>query len=337
MLIATQEIAVFATPYETLGIDVHSGAQRWSQGKYPQHLDQVDGDWEDGRTIRIYAYHRGRLVGVRDDGAMTAIDIQTGRVVWTQNQPPLRPGRMSLSERWLIYAATQDRRTVICLIDAETGAWVDAITTAERSSVEDLFLTLDGQAILVTSQAISAFDLDTRLPRWRTPTDGHLRRASLRLDLDALYFSDDGRSVRKISLDDGRLLWSSQQMTRHGDHDLTVLKQDASIVVSTSSSIGAVDELTGLTLWNGTTRDQPNLVGRLLTPGYALTIDRPREENNEKESVAYFYDLRNGSGVIPREGGATKLGDLKSVRAIMAVDGALLIQTGQTIQGWKQQ
>ena len=244
---------------------------------------------------------------------------------------------MRLSERWLIYEATQDRRAVICLIDAETGAWVDAITTAERSSVEDLFLTLDGQAILVTSQAISAFDLDSRTPRWRTPTDGHLRRASLRLDLDALYFSDDGRSVRKISLEDGRLLWSSQRMTRHSDHDLTVLKQDTSIVVSTSSSIGAVDELTGLTLWNGTTRDQPNLAARLLTPGYALTIDRPREENNENESVAYFYDLRNGSGVIPRRGGATKLGDLKHVRAIMAVDGALLIQTGQTIQGWKQE
>jgi outer membrane protein assembly factor BamB/tetratricopeptide (TPR) repeat protein len=337
LLIATQEIAVFATPYEILGVDVRSGDQRWSHQKYPKHLDQVDGDWEDGRTIRTFAYHRGRLVRVRDDGKMAAIDIETGRVVWTQNKPPMRPGRMSLSERWLIYEAMQDRHTVICLIDAETGAWVDTIATTEKSSAEAILLTIDEQAILVTSQAITAFDLDARSVRWRTPTDGHPQSASLKLDLDVLYFSDDGRSIRKISLEDGRILWSSQRMTRHGDHDLTVLKQNASIVVSTSSSIGAVDELTGLMLWNGTTRDQPNLVERLITPEFALVIDRPRDENSGDESVAYFYDLRNGSGVIPRNGGATKLGDLKNVRAIMAVDGALLIQTGQTIQGWNQE
>ena len=71
---------------------------------------------------------------------------------------------------------------------------------------------------------------------------------------------------------------------------------------------------------------------RSITRSFVVAVDLADGRQHD-EAVAYFYDHRHASGLIP-QGGAPNLGRLENVRATMAVDGALLIQTGSTIHGW---
>ena len=95
----------------------------------------------------------------------------------------------------------------------------------------------------------------------------------------------------------------------------------------------AVDSVTGLTLWRGTTPEHCRLVSRLITDAYVAAVDLS-DGLREGRSAAYFYDHRNASGVIPRDGGAPDLGPLTDVRTVLALDHALVIQTGSTIHGY---
>ena len=201
--------------------------------------------------------------------------------------------------------------------------------------MEDFFVTLDGQVIVVTSRSVLAYDVETGAPRWRGALDGHLRPATLVPDLDALYLSDDGRSIRKISLEGGHVLWQSEELVRRGEEELTVQRQGGNVFVSTTTSIAAVDAVTGLTLWRGTTPDLPRFVGRFVTVSYVMAVD-VGDELEDGQGTAYFYDHRNASGLIPRDGGACNLGRLENVRAILVADGALLIQAGSTVHGWTE-
>ena len=333
LLLATSDVAVIATLYEIFALDIVTGLRRWSYGELPKHLDRVDADWEDEEIFRTHAIAGNRLVSVSDAGKMNCVLIDSGRLMWSKAHRPEPVGRVRLAGPWVVYHVIQDDQAVLCLVDAATGTWIDGIVTDETRPVEDFFVTLEGQLILVTSQSIASYDPDLRRRRWRIAPGGYIRPPSLLLDLDVLYFSSDGRKVQKISLEDGHQLWESERLAGRGDDDLTVQREGNSIIVSTASSVGAVDAVTGLTLWRGATPQHPRFITRLLTRSYVVAVDVPNGFA-EAESIAYFYDHRNASGLIPPDGGALKLGSFSDVRAVMAVDGALLIQAGTTIQGW---
>jgi len=112
-----------------------------------------------------------------------------------------------------------------------------------------------------------------------------------------------------------------------------VQREGGSLIVSTTSSVSAVDSVTGLTLWRGTAPERCRLVSRLITDAYVVGVDLS-DGLREGRAAAYFYDHRNASGVIPRDGGAPDLGPLSDVRAVLACDHALIIQTGATIRGY---
>ena len=107
-------------------------------------------------------------------------------------------------------------------------------------------------------------------------------------------------------------------------------------MASSESAVYAIDPVTGLTLWEGTTPDRPRFPAQLLTRSYVLVIDR-NHDREEGSDMAYFYDHRHASGVIPADGGARNIGPLDDVRLFLAVDGALLAQSGDTIIGWTQE
>lgn len=333
LLVARPDQAIFATPYELFAVDTETGERRWNHGEYPADLDRRFGDWEDFDTFRVHAMKGKHLLSVKDNGQMTCVALDTGELLWSQSLRPEPLGPVLLGESWVIYHVVQEDRVVVCLLDVATGAWFGAILTDERRAVEGLFQTLGGRIILVTSQSISCFDPLTHGTKWRLTARGHIRRTSLVPEIDALYFSEDGHRLKKISLENGGLLWESQRLIPRGDDDFVVALQDSSVIVSSSSSVSAVDALTGLTLWQGTTPDRARFATRLITESYVVAVDVPGGFF-EAESVAYFYDHRNASGLLPREGGATRLGKFSDVRAVLAADGALLIQTGSAILGW---
>ncbi len=161
----------------------------------------------------------------------------------------------------------------------------------------------------------------------------------IHVDLDVLYVSDDGHRVKKINLEDGRTLWISANVVPRVDDNLAVQLHGTSLIVTSTSSVSALDAVTGVTLWRGTTPPEPQLTHHVLTEFYMMTVHTlPLEHagvvDPRAESVAYCYDTRNASGLIPPIGGVTPLGRLTDMRAVMACDNALLIQTGDTIRGW---
>jgi len=333
LLIARSDVALFASANEVFALDVTTGAKRWSHGEPPKHLADPGADWEGGGAYRTHAVQGNRLVSVRDDGRITCIAIDTGKLLWSQMRRPAALGRVRLVDPWVVYHVSQDGRAVLCLVEAETGAWLDAVMTDEKRPIEDLFVTLEGQIIVVTSQGVSSYDAETRTRLWQSPLSGPPRPASLLLDLDAVYASDDGGDLRKIDLDDGRLLWQSERLVQRGADDLTVQREGSNLIISTTASVSAVDSVTGLTLWKGTTPEQCRLVSRLITNAYVVAVDLS-DGLREGRSAAYFYDHRNASGVIPKDGGAPDLGPLADVRAVLAFDHALIIQSGSTIRGY---
>lgn len=333
LLVATHEAGVFATRHEVFALDAATGARRWTYGGPPQHLDDTDGDWEDQDPFRAHSISGNRLVSVQDSGLLRCIAIDSGALIWSATPRPEPSGPMHLSDAWVTYHVIQDDHPTLCLVDAATGAWAGAIPTNESRTVVDHFATLDGQIVIATAQAISCYDSETHKRRWQVPLDGDLRRGSLLTDLDAVYYCDDGRRITKISVESGRRVWVSARLVPAGDDDVTLVKQDTSLIVSSISSISAVDAVTGLTLWEGTAPPRPHFVSRLLTRAYVVALDLA-DDVAEAESVVYFYDHRNASGMIARDGGALTLGRLADVRAIVAADRSLWIQTGSTIRGW---
>lgn len=128
-------------------------------------------------------------------------------------------------------------------------------------------------------------------------------------------------------------MWVSEELVGRGEEDLSVQRMDGHLLLSTASSISVIDDVTGMTLWRGTTPDLGRLIERSVSQFYVVAFDIAGE-NRDEPSTAYFYDHRNASGMIPKVGGACRLGDLKDIRAILVADDALLIQTGSTIRGW---
>ncbi len=333
LLVAAAEVVVLSTPYEVFALDAATGQPRWSHGEYPAHLDMDNMDWEEGNSLRTISLHDSRMVTVRDDGLIRCIDITTGRIVWAEAYEPIPAGRARLADQWVLYHTVEDGRNILHLLDAATGKRVGRIDTTETRPVEDVFATLSGQVGVVTSQSIASFDADTAQRRWRVKLDGYLRRASLILDIDAAYYSDDGRVLKKLDLEEGRLLWLTEWLVSHSEDGLTTQLLDGSVIVSTTSSVQAVDAVTGVILWRGTTTERPRFEQRIVTRSYVAAVDIP-DELRDMEGTAYFYDHRNASGVLPRDGGLLKLVRLNDARRILATDGGLLIQNGSTVHAW---
>ncbi len=330
LLIATQGRAIFATAYEIFAVDSVTGKRVWSVGDYPIDFDADDVDWEDGRILRHHALRDRRLISLRDDGDVLCVDVIDGRKLWSRNFEPAANRTLSVFDQYLVYGLLHNGRTTLYLIDPKTGEPRNTIETDLEESIERIVITIDGQLVVVTARSISAYDVETHQRRWAVTFRGHLRAASLRLDLDAIYVSPDGTKIQKLSLNDGRILWESDRLAGGGG-DPIVQREGAYLIVSTNRAIHAVDPLTGMTLWTGATADRPHYIARFVTESYVVAVDHPQEKTDGK-TVAYFYDHRNASGVIPT-GGAPNLGVLEDVRAVAVFDGALVIQAESSLIG----
>ena len=134
----------------------------------------------------------------------------------------------------------------------------------------------------------------------------------------------------------GRMIWRSEPVVPHSVDDLVTFRQGGSIIATTSETVVAVDSVNGLVQWEGSTPPEVHFSYRSLTASYVLAVD-PGGHEQRTEAQAYFYDHRNGSGMISQNGGLLSLGEPTDLRRVLPVNGAVVLQDGTSIYYFGQE
>ncbi len=324
LLLAREDVVLLRNLYQVFALNPSTGQRLWTVGESPPHVADPGADWEGGGTLRAVALDGDNLIVAFDNGDMRRISIPNGAIGFKRVVEDIPIGEVRITNPFIVYHLRSADRVKLCVLDAKTGNLIGSTVTQETRPVERIFVTIDGRVVVVTSQSISLFDASTQKRRWRFASTGLIRSSSLFLDLDAIYFSDNGKTLCKLRLGDGKQDWCSDRITDH-DGDIVVHQADTNLIATTSTDVVSIDSASGMTLWRGTTPDQPNLTARLMTTSYALVVDLARHDKGEVNR-AYFYDHRNASGLIPKRGGALDLGHLEEVQNVQATDAGLAIQ-----------
>jgi len=335
LLIATDEIALFATRYQLIGLDADTGTIRWKEGTPPPELDDENRDWEGLPVFVAHEMHGDFLVSVREGGPVQCVNVSGGDVRFRSTPDPPPAERIAISKDWIVYEATRNGRATVEVLNAADGKPARTITVDEQDRIERLLVTIDGQVLLITAQSIIAYDLDTARRRWAISPGGRIRNAAVLLDIDGLYLSSDGRHVAKYGLGDGSRSWQSGRLTERGDFTMTFVLQNSNLIVSTQRSVQALDRVSGQILWRGTTPDRPQFTYHMPTRSYFLVLDIPPAADGRTPTL-FCYDHRNASGLLPRDGGVLTLAGLDDVIQVLATDGALVVQSGDSIHVWRR-
>jgi len=331
LLAARNDIEIFANLDEIFALDPRTGDRRWTVSGQTREIKENAGDWERAGSFQAHAISGSRLYSANDDGRIFGIDVATGRVLWIQKHKPAPLGRIRVVDPWIVYHVVQDGHAILCILDAETGNWIDSIATDEKRPIEELFVTLDGHILTVTTQSIASYDIENRARQWQIAVAGALRRGSLLLDLDGLFASDTGNDLRKIALNDGHVLWQTERLSPRSDEDFSVVREGPAILISTSASVSAVDASNGLTLWRGTAPEKVHFVKQVVSDAFVIELNVPVDDHDASD--LYFYEHRNDSGAIPRNG-IVNVGTVNDFRVLLAVDGGVVMQVGTTIRGY---
>lgn len=328
LLFASSHLALFATLHRVFALDATTGRRLWTHGEVPGGDGDAGADWEATGAFRTHALRGDNLYSVRSGGRMSCIDIPTGRVRWETELDVTPAGRLHLSDSAIAYHALVEGTATAFLVESATGNLISKVQTNEPRAAEHAFVTLDGQVIVVTSSSMVALDPASGEVNWRVSLAAPIRRGRLILDLDALYYSPDNRSLVKRRIEDGQVAWETGEIVRRGEDDLRIRQHDAYLFLTTDSSTTAVDAVTGITLWRGAVPERPRIASQHLTENYVVAIDLAGLPDDEP-AVAWFYDHRNASGRIPADGAPT-LGNPGDLREVLCTDVSILMQDGAT-------
>ncbi|MCC7291462.1 MAG: PQQ-binding-like beta-propeller repeat protein [Phycisphaerales bacterium] len=324
---------VIATPHEVVGVDARTGQRRWTIGRAPQDLKDPARDWEGVPVFTSFIVQQDRLLCVRDNGEAMCANIEEGRVLWEQALHPA-PGRdLACGDDWITYTAVDGRRLGWFRMAWDAPADVRGTPVDELGPILRVLNTFDGQVLLISAEKVAAFDPASGECRWVAAPGGRIRESALLADFDGLYLTVDGRSMLKLSLSDGQELWRSLQVASRGDEGLSLILQDGNLIVSDARGVTALDGMSGQTLWKGTAPERCNLLFRAATQSYFAVIDA-RPASDDVPTRAFFYDHRNASGLLPREGGVLNLAPTGDITTAVVCDHALVVQMGKTLQGW---
>lgn len=335
LLVSLPDSVVVATPQQIIALDAATGAPRWTAGDVLRELDEVHRDWEGVPVLASCALHGDALICRRDDGTMMRIGLLDGRVRW-QRRPEAPPAHhLAAAGDWVIYDSTQQGMTTLEVVHAESGAPARSIPIRANQTIHQLVATPEGLALVVMSESVQAYDLDSGRPRWSLAVPGRVRNAALRVDVDGLYLSTDGRHVTKYGLEDGEVLWVSPRVAEPRDAITSLGLQDGNLIIMSERTVYALDGLNGQLLWHGTTPDNPpaRFEFSLVTGYYVVAVDVGGVGAGRPATV-FCYDHRNASGLVPQDG-VIPLAGLEDIRDIVAINGALAIMDDQTLHVWK--
>lgn len=325
---------ILAGSHRIEAVNAADGQLLWAFGEVPPDLGHPDRDWEGLAPFVHFAVRQPELLCIRDDGEAACLSIEDGRAQWRLRLEPPPTGDLPLCDDRLSYtAAVRDQ------LRLHTLRW--APRESMRSFPLDPFgpvtrrvATFDGQLLLVCADRIVACDPVLGVPRWSTSVSGRVREAALAADVDGLYVTTDGRSITRYDLSDGREAWRTPPLMPRGDEGMSITVQDGNVIVADVRSVHALDGFSGRVLWKGVTpEERPNFYFRAVTSAYVAAID-VRPPDAAVPCRVFFYDHRNASGVLPREGGVLTLDGVREFTDARIIDHALVVQSGSRFHIW---
>lgn len=321
---------VLQTSHEVFALDRSSGARLWTAGEFPAGMDDPDRDWEPDGEIRAVAIDGNRIVLGRPNEGFECIELTDGKVLWTQSYDIPVGQPVALKDDVFVCAYMREGQTRVGVIDASSGDWVGEMTTGDDQPADALFVDLNDNVVVVTARSIVGFDAVTLLESWRRDTGRTIRRSSLQVDWDALYYSTDGERVRKVSLFDGAEEWTSDRLPGRSSGKLSLLKVGQTLIAASEVAVTGLDAVSGRILWEGTPPDRPRFAFVFLTDRHVVAVSVPKDPERA-DPVAIFYDHRNGSGIVPAEGGYLPLKEVTPASIINLANDMLLIQSGTSL------
>lgn len=332
VLLSAEDMTILATPHQVFAVDAQ-GRTCWTFGEPHPGQNDPNRDWEGAPMFKGFAIREAELVALRDDGQMTCLRLKDGDEAW-QRRLDGQPGRHLVStDDWVICAISDGSRIFLTIASWERSGEVRNIALDDFGPVTRLMTTFDGQLLILTTDRIAAMDPESGRVRWSTVPSGRVRESMIAVDLDGLCLSTDSRTVTKLSLVDGQELWRSTPLSARTDEGLSLDIQDGNVLVGDARNVYALDGRSGQLLWKGTTPPRPNLVFRGLTRAYYYAVDVQTEGEGALPRV-FFYDHRNASGVLPRDGGAMTLPASLEVTSVAVLDHAMIVQSGNILHVW---
>ncbi|MCG3131436.1 MAG: Outer membrane protein assembly factor BamB [Phycisphaerae bacterium] len=333
ILVAASQV-ILAGSHRVEAVNAADGRLLWAFGEVPPDLGNPDRDWEGLAPFVHFAVRERELLCIRDDGEAACLSIDDGRPQWSSRLAPPPVGDLPVCDDRLTYtAAVRDQLRLHALRWAPDES-MRSVPLDPFGPVSRRVATFDGQLLLVCADRIVACDPVLGVPRWTTSVSGRVREAALAVDVDGLYVTTDGRSISRYNLSDGREAWRTPPLMPRGDEGMSITVQDGNVIVADARSVHALDGFSGRVLWKGVTpEERPNFFYRAVTSAYVAAID-VRPQDSAVPSRAFFYDHRNASGVLPREGGVLTLEGVREFTDARIIDHALVVQSGNRFHIW---
>lgn len=331
LLWADTETVVLGTHYEVMGLNASDGTRKWSAGGRPVEADDASVDPESVTNIYSHALDGDRLFIITDDGQAACVDIATGRLHWRAAFEHKPQGPAVMSDRWIAYPTRSFKRPAVFVANAEDGRGGRLIVSDVDETILASHVSADGLLLVVSAQSVAAYELETGLELWRKRIGGSIVKATVAVDIDAVYLSDDGSRISKFSKYNGSRLWRSEPLFTVGMHDAELRLVDERVLVLSEKGFIAIDPVDGRTMWETDVDSNVSLYRRFTTDRYVVAVDAPSIEHDGPYR-AIFFDLQGTGAIVPPS--PIDLGPLRDVRRVLVRDGAMIVQTGRNLFGW---
>jgi len=278
LLAQLENITIVSTRHEILALNPHTGKILWQHGQIPQKLNDPESDPEDFPYWKQHQLHDHLLFNVRSDGQASCLDIYSGQELWQNLLDHMPDQVLSLGEHFIIYNSTDGDRQFFPVLSTSQGQLLHLIELSDSSPAQGITQTLAGNALISTTQSLSAVDPLKGNVEWEIEFDGNLITNSIQLVLDGVILSTDGIHVVKLNLDDGEQMWKSEPFGSRTT-ELDMLATAEELYVSNEHRVFSLDLTTGRRLAEILPPHDTYLTHMELTENHLVMIFRefPRE------------------------------------------------------------
>ncbi len=333
-----QDRLLLANRRKLLCVDIPSGRTLWFAEAFAKEQDRAEVDPEDIARWEYWAMSEDRVYCASSDAEVVCYDLRTGKEIWRERLLAKLRDAPLVSDDFFLYEvrAHGNAKSSLHVLDAESGRTVRKIELA--SAVHSTWMTMSdvGLVVRATTRRLTTIDPFTGEQAWAEGLELPNVRASFLVGPESLFVSNDGLTVVRRDLETGKAIAQSPSIPGATRGDVYPRLDGNRLFVRTSEVIAALDRETMDLRWRGITDHAGTLSFHQIGQPFIVGVDGwhdPEGRRPGRRYVAYFYDRRSDSGIIP-PGGRVDLGYYEHGRNLQFADHTILIADGNTIHGW---